>query len=43
MSLMHILLNGIDADIKSEIGSSRGGGGRAYSLRFYVEEAGVDA
>jgi len=25
MSLMHILLNSIDADMKSEIGSSRGG------------------
>jgi hypothetical protein len=42
MSLMHILLNSIDADIKSEIGSSRGGL-RPYPLRFHVEEAGADA
>jgi hypothetical protein len=39
---MHILLNSIDADMKSEIGSSRGGL-RPYPLRFYVEEAGADA
>ena len=40
--LMHILLNSIDADMKSEIGSSRGGL-RPYPLRFHVEEAGADA
>ncbi len=40
MSLMHILLNRIDADMKS--GSSRGGL-RPYPLRFHVEEAGADA
>jgi hypothetical protein len=39
MSLMHILLNSIDAGMKSEIGSSRGGL-RPYPLRFHVEEAG---
>ncbi len=39
---MHILLNSIDADMKSEIGSSRGGF-RPYPLRFHVEEAGADA
>jgi hypothetical protein len=34
---MHKLLNGIDADIKSEIGSSIGGGGVwAYSFRLCV-------
>jgi hypothetical protein len=42
MSLMHILLNSIDADMKSEIGSSTGGL-RPYSLRFRVKEAGADA
>ena len=42
MSLMHILLNSIDADMKSEIGSSRGGL-RPYPLRFHVKEAGADA
>ncbi len=42
MSLKHILLNSIDADMKSEIGSSRGGF-RPYPLRFHVEEAGADA
>jgi hypothetical protein len=42
MYLMHILLNSIDADMKSEIGSSRGGL-RPYPLRFHVEEAGADA
>ncbi len=42
MSLMYILLNSIDADIKKEIGSSRGGL-RPYPLRFHVEEAGADA
>jgi hypothetical protein len=42
MSLMQILLNSIDADMKSEIGSSRGGL-RPYPLRFHVEEAGADA
>ena len=41
MSLMHTLLNGIDADMKSEIGSSRRGL-RPYPLRFHVEEAGAD-
>ena len=39
---MHILLNSIDADMKSEIGSSRVGL-RPYPLRFHVREAGVDA
>ena len=42
MSLKHILLNSIDADMKLEIGSSRGGL-RPYPLRFHVEEAGADA
>ncbi len=42
MSLMHILLNSIDADMKSEIGSSRGVF-RPYPLRFHVGEAGADA
>jgi hypothetical protein len=42
MSLMHILLKSIDADMKSEIGSSRGGL-RPYPLRFHVGEAGADA
>ena len=42
MSLMHILLKSIDADMKSEIGSSRGGL-RPYPLRFHVKEAGADA
>jgi hypothetical protein len=42
MSLMHILLNSIDADMKSEIGNSREGL-RPYPLRFHVEEAGADA
>ena len=42
MSLMHILLNSIDADMKSEIGSSRGRL-RPYPLRFHVGEAGADA
>jgi hypothetical protein len=42
MSLMHLLLNSIDADMKSEIGRSRGGL-RPYPLRFHVEEAGADA
>jgi hypothetical protein len=37
MSLMHILLNSIDADMKSEIGSSRVGL-RPYPLRFHVEK-----
>jgi hypothetical protein len=40
--MMHILLNSNDADMKSEIGSSRGGL-RPYPLRFHVEEAGADA
>ncbi len=38
MSLMHILLNSIDADMKSEIGSLRGGL-RPYPLRCHVQEA----
>jgi hypothetical protein len=42
MSLMHIVLNSIDADMKSEIGSSRGGL-RPYPLRFHVREAGAEA
>ena len=42
MSLMHILLKSIDADMKSEIGSSRGGL-RPYPLRLHVGEAGADA
>ena len=42
MSLVHILLISIDADMKSEIGSSRGGL-RPYPLRFHVKEAGADA
>ncbi len=41
MSLMHTLLNGIDVDMKSKIGSSRRGL-RPYPLRFHVEEAGAD-
>jgi hypothetical protein len=39
---MHILLNSIDADMKSDIGSSRGGL-RPYPLKFHVGEAGADA
>jgi hypothetical protein len=39
---MHILLNSIDADMKSEICSSRGGL-RPYPLKFHVEEACADA
>jgi hypothetical protein len=42
MSLMHILLNSIDADMKSEIGSSRRGL-RPYPLKFHVKEAGAGA
>jgi hypothetical protein len=42
MSLMHILLNSSDAEMKSEIGSSRGGL-RPYPLRFQVMEAGANA
>ena len=42
MSLMHILLKSIDADMKSEIGSSSWGL-RPYPLRFHVGEAGADA
>jgi hypothetical protein len=42
MSLMHILLNSIDANMKSEIGSSRGGLS-PYPLRFHVKEAGTNA
>jgi hypothetical protein len=41
MSLMHILLNSIDADMKSEIGNSRGGL-RPYLFKFHVQEAGAD-
>jgi hypothetical protein len=39
---MHILLNCIDADMKSEIGSSIGGL-RPDPLMFHVKEAGADA
>jgi hypothetical protein len=39
---MHVQLNSIDADMKSDIGSSRGGL-RPYPLRFHVGEAGADA
>jgi hypothetical protein len=42
MPLMHILLNSIGADMKSDIGSSR----RElmpYPLRFHVKEASADA
>jgi hypothetical protein len=39
---MYILLNSIDADMKSKIGSSRGGL-RPYPLRFHVKEADADA
>ena len=42
MALVHILLNSIDADMKLDIGSSRGGL-RPYPLRFHVKEAGADA
>jgi hypothetical protein len=42
MSLMHVLLNIIDADMKSEIGSSRGVL-RPYPLRFHDGKAGADA
>jgi hypothetical protein len=42
LSLMRILFNSIDADMKSEIGSSRGGL-RPYPLRFHVKEADADA
>jgi hypothetical protein len=38
---MHILLNSIDADMKSEISSYREGL-RPYPFRFHVEEAGAD-
>ncbi len=41
MSLMHILLNSIDADMKSEIGIYRGGL-TPYPLRFNVKDAGED-
>jgi hypothetical protein len=37
---MHVLLNSIDADMKSDIGSSRGGL-RPYPLRFHVGKAGA--
>jgi hypothetical protein len=36
MFLMHILLNSVDADMKSEIGSSRGG---LRPLRIHAKEA----
>ncbi len=39
---MHILLNSIDADMKSDIESFRRVL-RPYPLRFHVEEAGADA
>jgi hypothetical protein len=39
---MHIMLNNIDAKMKSETGSSREAL-RPYSLRFHVDEAGADA
>ncbi len=42
MTLMHILLKSIDADMKSDIGSSRGGFWH-YPLMFQVKEAGADA
>ncbi len=42
MSLMQILLNSPDVDMKSEIGSSRGGL-MPSPLRFHVGEAGADA
>ncbi len=42
MSLMHILLNSIDADMKSETGSSWGGLW-PFPLRFHFGEAGADA
>ncbi len=42
MYLMHILLISIDADMKSEIGSSRGGLG-PYPMRFFDEEVGAYA
>ncbi len=42
MSLMHILLNSIDADMKLDISSTRWGF-RPYPLRFHVKEAGADA
>jgi hypothetical protein len=43
MSLMHTMLNSIDADMKSEIGSTRRGSKRSYPLKFHVEEAGANA
>jgi hypothetical protein len=39
---MHIILNSIDADKKSETGSSRGGL-RPYPLMLNAKEAGADA
>jgi hypothetical protein len=39
---MHILLNSIDTDMKSVVGSSRWGL-KPYPLRFHVKEAGTDA
>jgi hypothetical protein len=39
---MHILLNSIDADMKSEIGNSRWGL-RPYPLGFHVKQAVADA
>jgi hypothetical protein len=39
---MHKLLNNIDVDMISEIGSSKGGL-RSYPLSFHVKEAGADA
>ncbi len=42
LALHSIVLNSIDADMKSEIGCSRGGL-RPYPLRFHVVEVGADA
>jgi hypothetical protein len=41
MSLMHRLLNSIDEDMISEIGSFKGGL-RPYPLRFHVEDAKIN-
>jgi hypothetical protein len=42
MILKHILFNSIDADMKSEMGSFRGGL-RPYPLRFHIKQAGANA
>jgi hypothetical protein len=42
MSLMHILLNSINAHMNERLVALEGGL-RPYPLRFYVEEAGADA